>query len=474
MCYMILAGKKATADGSVLMGHNNDLSGHNASLLERLGGSFHSQEEGVSFPSGCVLPQVSETLGMLILRVARGYDAGDAVAVNSRGVAVGGGVSLSKDRSLEAQEVDPLITRGLSGLARYVALERSSSARECVTLLGHLYSEYGVAYPSGVAVGDANEIWYLEAGGGRMWAALRLPDHACWVQGNGYRIGEISCVSEEEEDFLCSGELRDFVISRPTEFPQGVLDFAGFFGGHRVQVPGEEHFNARRVWRGFKLLGAQGLSPDSQRFPMWHVPQKPVTLSEMAAILRDYYGGTSFDAYPLQGKPSSERAIAVTNTVHCSIVQLRENMPCDVGTLLWAGTGSPLVTPLLPYYWGSGTILAPFGKASERYDRNAAFWRYRELMTLAHGYAAHIFPEINEAARAFETQGMELQDALETSVLSLFEKGRKTEALDMLTNHTSGRGGLALDLVEQLLEELHTRIAREGYTWIRRGEMTYE
>ena len=64
-------------------------------------------------------------------------------------------------------------------------------ARQCVEYLGNMYTEYGVSYPSGVGIADSREIWYMEQGGGRTWAAVRVPDDCCLVAANGYRIGEI-------------------------------------------------------------------------------------------------------------------------------------------------------------------------------------------------------------------------------------------------------------------------------------------
>jgi len=145
----------------------------------------------VAFPSGLEIPQVAETFEWMVMRIADGYEEGDAVAINEWQVAIAGGVALERDRNNRARRVDPLIKTGLTGGVRYVALQRAKTARECVSIVGELYSTYGVTYPSGFGVADADEIWYIESGGGRTWAAVRIPDDQYWVQANGYRIGKI-------------------------------------------------------------------------------------------------------------------------------------------------------------------------------------------------------------------------------------------------------------------------------------------
>lgn len=56
-CFLILAGKDTTSDGSVLLAHNNDLTGTEASLIEKYPRLKHKQGEYISFPSGLKIPE---------------------------------------------------------------------------------------------------------------------------------------------------------------------------------------------------------------------------------------------------------------------------------------------------------------------------------------------------------------------------------------------------------------------------------
>ncbi len=154
-CTMILAGKGTTSDGSVLLAHNNDLPAHIASLLEIVPGRTFPAGETVSFKNGLVIPQARQTIRMLIMYCYYGFTEGDAVAVNQYQVAIAGGLSLKEDRNMKARKADPLVKTGVSGYIRYLALQRSKSARECVQFIGDMYSKHGISYPSGVGVADA-------------------------------------------------------------------------------------------------------------------------------------------------------------------------------------------------------------------------------------------------------------------------------------------------------------------------------
>ena len=66
-CYMILAGKNATADGSILLAHDNDLAGHQASLIQKIPRMKHEPGEMITFPSGLEIPQVDETCEWMVL-----------------------------------------------------------------------------------------------------------------------------------------------------------------------------------------------------------------------------------------------------------------------------------------------------------------------------------------------------------------------------------------------------------------------
>ncbi len=453
-CSMILAGKKATADGSVLLAHNNDLPGDVASLIQIVPAKKYQDSATISFKNGLQIPQASQTFRMLIMNCYYGFAEGDAVAINQYQVAIAGGVSLKDDRNDKARELDPLVKKGVSGYIRYIALQRAKTARECVQIIGEMYSKYGISYPSGVGVADANEAWYLEAGGGRCWVAQRVPDNAYIAVTNGYRIGVIDF--DDKENVIYPPYLKDFAVKKGLWNPKEKLfHFARIFGGKREKE--NSYYNARRVWRMQKLLNpSNDLNPDHFTHPIMLKPEKKITLKMLFAILRDYYQGTPYDITEEEicvPGVEKERPIALFNTVHTNVIQLRNNMPADIGGVMWAGVGSPLAVIYIPYYLGINHVPEPYCTAGAEFDPQSAFWQFRRLSRLSEAY----FPTFKKALYPFwqpiENSMLGFQDQMERETLEMYKK-QPQRARQLLTDYTNGLATKTLDLAKSLKDDL--------------------
>ncbi len=460
-CYMVLVGKDATVDGSVLLAHNNDLYGNEASMVEKYPRKKNAPEERVKFPSGLEIPQTSETFEWMVLRIYSGFAAGDAIAINEYGVAIAGGVALGGDRNKKAAEADPMIKKGLSGGVRYVALERSKTARECVELMGKLYTKYGVTYPSGVGVADGKEVWYIEAGGGYQWAAVRVPDNSYLTVANAYRIGEIDI--KDTENYLASPNLVDFAKEKGLWNPaKGPFNFAKAFGGGRVNE--NPYYDSRRVWRGIQLLSSDILDADKKDQPLFMMPDKKITVEKLISVLRDTYKGTRYDIYPTQGKGSLERAIAVPPCVHTDVVQLRSWLPTDIGSILWGALGSPLTTAYIPYYFGIKDIPDAYKTGGPAYDPKSAFWTNLTLQQLVVPYYNQLIGEVLPVWQNFESSVFACQQVVEKVVLELYEND-KALALSYLTNYSNGLSLTALDKTNRLIDLIRTKLAEKSCNW---------
>ena len=70
-CYSIVVGKDASADGSVLFGHNEDDFGDQILNLYKVPAKDHNQNEFVEFKSGTKIPQQSRTNGFIWIQLPR-------------------------------------------------------------------------------------------------------------------------------------------------------------------------------------------------------------------------------------------------------------------------------------------------------------------------------------------------------------------------------------------------------------------
>jgi dipeptidase len=383
-CFMILVGKNASADGSVLLAHNNDLSGVEPSHFVKYPGESHSSTDSVSFPSGLKIPQADSTCAWMTLKIFEGYAEGDAVAINEHGVAIAGGVALKPDRNSRAAIADPLVKNGLTGGIRYIALQRSKTARQCVKILGDFYNEYGVTYPSGIGIADTNEIWYIESGGGHSWAAVRIPDSCYWPQANGYRIGQVD--AGDTLNYYSSPGLPEFCIANNLWDPAtGPFDFADAFGGGRKERNEKPFYDTRRIWRCIDLLNpSMGFEPGRDEYPSFLVPENKILLTDCFGILRDRYQGSAFANSVDDTGENGERPIASWNAVHTDVISLAPGLPVGNSAVMWVGIGPPQVTTYVPFCFGAGLMLPAYSETGYQPD-SSAFWVFRKLADKARG-----------------------------------------------------------------------------------------
>jgi dipeptidase len=424
---MLLVGKKATRDGTVLLAHNNDLTGKEPSILRKYPAQDHAPEDSVYFPSGLAIPQVPHTYEWLALQIAEGFKEGDAVAINEHGVAIAGGVALKADRNSKAIETDPLIKNGLTGGVRYIALQRSRTARECVKKLGALYNQYGVTYPSGIGIADTSEIWYIESGGGHSWAAVRVPDSCYWVQANGYRIGYVD--PTDTLNYYCSpflhGYCELFLSWNPAE---GEFNFAKTFGGGRVERNEKPFYDLRRIWQAISILTPSlQVESDEKEFPLFIVPDQKISLFDCFSLLRNRYEGTQFENNVDDSGENAERPIASWNAVHTNVIQLWPNLPVEYGSILWTGLGPPQTCYYVPVPFGVNEIPELYRDTSFENDGHSGFWIFHNLATKARSNA-ELLLKIKQHQAKFEQDMKYVLPMIHAESAKLFPAAKSTLA----------------------------------------------
>lgn len=446
-CFMILAGRNASYDGSVLTAHNNDLTGEEASLIEIIERKHHDADETIPFPSGLEIPQVPVTYRWMVLRIYKGFAEGDAAAINEHQVSIAGGVALGSDRNETARQIDPLIETGLTGGVRYIALQRAQTARECVEILGQLYSTYGITYPSGVGISDTSECWYIEAAGGHHWAAVRVPDDQYMVIANGYRIGTID--PSDSANVILSPGLTELLLENELWKKDQPLNFAAIFGGGRAN----RYYDTRRVWRGISLLSPSiDPHPDSLHFPMFCKPDEKLTLQKLFSLLRDRYEGTPY-CPDITSDSLNERVICIDRAVHSDVIQLRGWMPAEAGAVLWAATGVAAVTPFVPFYSGIDSVPHEYTIAGKGPSDSSAFWLFRGLADLVLPVYGYIGSYVTTELRKLENGFIEEQLSIEIAA-SFKNEANSNKLPQYLTGKTFLFSQKALELRQRLYKTL--------------------
>ena len=140
-CFMMAAGKKATADGSVLVARSCDATGGDDVVqVLAVPRRMHETGETIRIPAveGVELPQVPETYAYLgIMMVTEGADIAEAEGgVNEHQVVAG--TSTGGWLNPEAQKICERPPTSIGDYRMTLVLERCKNAREGIELVGRL------------------------------------------------------------------------------------------------------------------------------------------------------------------------------------------------------------------------------------------------------------------------------------------------------------------------------------------------
>ena len=485
--FMVLVGRNITEHKSVLLASNMASTKDVLSYIKRYPEAEHDSGDVVMLKNGLSVPRTSLSYEWMALQTEQGIKDGNAVAVNQFGVAIGGGVSLAKDRNIKARNADPLVNDGLTREMFYIALQRSTSARECVRVLGNMFNKYGIAHISGFAIADSDEIWYLETGGGTHWAAIKIPPDACWIQANSYRI---SFIDPADRDVMTSPGIKEVAKANDLWQPDDQLfNFARAFGGRREKLDSQKYFDSRRIWSAYNLLNdSDSLPPDSFTFPTFIKPEKKVNMEKLITVLRDEYNETRF--YPYRADTSfhiatsyqtdtiekadgtslvdtvarhqdttyridstgfSEYPIASERIVHTSILQLRDGLSSGLNSVLWAGFGNPITSPYIPFYFGINEVPEPYNSVTP--DSAKASSYLSQLKSYYFDNPPKYRMKLLKPFDDFQKRCFKEQKIIHQQAFRLYRSHNKM-APHFLTVTTDGYCQAVLDIVKSHLEDI--------------------
>lgn len=472
MCYMLIGGKNAFENGTMLGGHNDDLNGYEAASLEIYPHMIYESETTIQLPTGPKIPQIGETARCLLLKTFRGNLAGDTIAINEHNVCLMGGENLLVDRNDKAAQADPVVEDGVAGGVRFVALTESKTARECVEKIGYYYSKYGNRFPCAVGVFDMEEAWYIEGGGGSCWLAVRVPDDCYLIQSNGYRINEIDW--DDKDNVLYSEGLREFVISHGLWDPNdGPFHWAKAFGRKFLENNDTYYYNSRRIWSGIRLLSpSMDLNSDQEEYPTFLKPDQLITKETIMQLLRDYNNENEFCPFTSTGIQNSVRPVGVPHCIHSAVVELHDDSPVECSGILWSCLGSPLTSPYLPHHYGINRIIPEFNHGTDSAEDSSAFWQFRKLTNLVMNDFYRYSPIVTEEWKKFEEKAFLMQKIVEKEATQYWVNDPE-RAKELLTAFAETLDWEALHTAKKLENKLHREIAGNLYQYFAKGALEW-
>ncbi len=351
-------------------------------------------------------------------------------------------------------------------------MQRCTTAREAIRLIGQLVAEYGYG-DSGecLTIADPNEVWHFEVFGegpdkiGGVWAAVRIPDDHVGVSAN---ISRISTLDLKDKDRYMASE-NVFSVAKKMGFWDGKEPFKfwkAYSGGNYFGEP--KAFSIREYFILNALAPSLKLSYDSEELPISVKPDKPVAVTDVMALLRQTYEGTEWDmtknlkvavknketketdtitspaANPWmgtdmlnmlngvkEGTVPRNRIVAVPQWSYSHVIQLRNWLPDAVGGVAWLSFDNPGQSPRIPIFSGTTDLPAAFGICGQhRHHEDAIVWKYRTANKLATVRWGLTTEKINGAVAHFEEKGLSEMPFVENRYKELQDsKGKRPHGL---------------------------------------------
>ena len=455
MCTSLIAGEKATVDGSFIVARSADSAAIKAQHFvhhpARQGqkGIYSTKAHGGVNDFTYPLPENSLAFTTIPFWKTQLHGA---AGFNEAGLGLTGTESIFASEA--ALAVDPYVKE--TGITEDdiadVLLSRCRTAREGAMTLGAIIEEKGAGEGFGVAFVDQSEVWYLETGSGHQWLAQRTPAEKYFASGNQGRFQDYD---PESSDMMASKTLVQFAIEKGLYNPEkdGAFNFSKAYTRDDDR---DRIYNDPRVWVMQKYFNPSLVQdPQAGRtFPVYLVPEKKVTVEDAKAMMRDHFEGTEHDPYS-KGLRGDEpwRPISVFRTYEAHVLQVRPWLPKELGEVIYVAMGMADLSVFLPFYAGLSRSPESWTKGTDQGEADSAYWKFRRVQTLAMTDYPKLAPIVKKTWADFEADANVRQEAMEAKVLELYEVDR-AKALAELEAFNLGLIAEAERTAEKLLEKL--------------------
>ncbi len=385
-----------------------------------------------------------------------------------------------------------------------IALQRCSTARQAIALMGSLAEEYGYGdWGECLTVIDTKEAWLFEIYGsgksgkkpGALWAAQRIPDDHVCISANIPRIEVIDFKNPDK--FMYASDLKE----RCKEL--GLWDGKSPFKFWPMVSSEKKNFSYREFFVLSTLAPDLGLKFEDDEMPFSVKPKEKVSAQKMFELYRQTYDGTDLDQVkdlkvevkrrvrgedggmktvtdttaPIStfmtndtrellnmlkpGCAPRRRTIAVIQCSYSEIVKLRGWLPDEIGGVAYFAFDNPAQTPRVPIYAGQTKLPAGFDVCGQhRYRKDAAIWKFRETNRVATIGWDRTKDRVRKALAEYDQMLFEDTKALEEKAAKLIKEGKKEEAVELLNSYCSRLSASQQRTWEEMREEFWSIFAR--------------
>ena len=430
-------------------------------VLTHVPRTVHGPGEFHTLVGGRKIPQVPVTFGYsyTACKYAIGVlDRGWAGGANDQGVAAAGtGACAFKPVPWEGlgygMEPDDVVL---------LILQRASTAREGIRLVGDLINEHGLR-PSSLdgcesaatfAVADAREGWFLEVAPGRNWIAVRVPDDEIAVRANAF--GTCAADLTDTENVIASPGLAEY--ARRMGWWDGDLrrfDFAAAYGADvspNEWGPELDPMNMRRRWRVMDLASGRETDEGERLYSVR--PDRLLAREDLMDFLSDVYQGTKYDLtrVPEAGKwgdpfmdDAPSYALCRRGTVSGIVAELEED---GASSVMWVAMTTPRMSFFIPL---SADIesLPPYCEEPDP-GKESLFWSFKEMGLLTQRRYSRHMAVTGAAKERYESESKAALREVWPRIAALPEEERRSAR----TAFTRERLDAAMTLCRETKREL--------------------
>ncbi len=389
------------------------------------------------------------------------------------------------------------------GSLMFLALERSTSAREAIKIMADLVEEYGYGSDGETfSISDANEVWYMEITGkgytpvydkktgdtvnadrGAVWVAIRIPDGYVSGHANAARITTFP-LRDGKKSITDKDWKRLYNDDVEVIYKHDIIDFArrkGYFTGKDQAFDFSAAFApvdfsaARicdmRVWAMFNEINddmdqyldyVTGKDLTAERLPLYVKPNRKISLSDMMSFMRNYFQGTEYDkSQDIGGDPFGspyrwtplyweyegkqyfhERTTVTQQTGFSFIAQSRNWLPDEIGGIIWFGVDDTNSTVYTPFYCSIDEVPVEFRQGNGdmlTYSDNAAFWVFNRLAHFKYLFYNRVIDDIIKVQNELENTYQKEVETIDKEALRLYDINPE-EARVLLTEYSCNAG----------------------------------
>ncbi len=523
-CTIIVAGKKATTDGSVIVSHSDAGPDCRFRVIPRMKfpkGSLTPVYWGIQNPQQ-PLDSYGDTLGF-IPQVGETYQYIHSAYshINEFQLAIGESTMSQRDELRVERDTDKQIMTVEQ--AMIFALQRCKTARGALTLITDLMDTYGFLPSCGLeseclAIGDKNEVWILElfsvgpdwdpgsSKPGALWAAQRLPDDHAAMIPNWSIIGEIDLV--DTNNFKASSNYQQIAIEHGWWDPASGKEFiwkeiyppvlrewatSRFWLFHALYAPDLPYLPNRWTTDPFKGDDqyTQFVEPLSL-YPFSIKPNKLISVKDVMDFQRSTFTGTIYDKEMAPGwylpsdsgtlersvlttpfptietrkllKINRRRNVARARGEYGMIAQLRSWLPDAVGGVYYVYVDNAYTSAYVPIYAGVTDVAACYKIwDKEKFDDNSIRWCVDFVDNLLYLRWQDAVKDLHAVRDPFEQQFLDDQATVDEKAVELLKKNPE-KGKEYLTGITIDR----MNQVHKMFQDLRITLI-EKYTNNKQG-----